>query len=97
MAWDKRGSCLNIFRMINHGRISETFTNYEAKDLLRNGFDVPIGVFQAYEESGSSLNIFRMKNLGRISENFANYEAKDLLSKWVKHDSSRCICESERF
>ncbi|KAF7823805.1 uncharacterized protein G2W53_021949 [Senna tora] len=30
----ERGSCLNIFWMINHGRISETFTNYEAKDLF---------------------------------------------------------------
>ncbi|KAF7839203.1 uncharacterized protein G2W53_007685 [Senna tora] len=35
MAWEERGSCLNIFRMINRSRISETFTNYEAKDLLR--------------------------------------------------------------
>ncbi|KAF7835010.1 uncharacterized protein G2W53_009869 [Senna tora] len=34
-AWEERGSCLNIFWMINHGRILETFTNYEAKDLLR--------------------------------------------------------------
>ncbi|KAF7835136.1 uncharacterized protein G2W53_009995 [Senna tora] len=36
LAWEERGSCLNIFRMTNHGRISETYTNYEAKDLLRN-------------------------------------------------------------
>ncbi|KAF7802548.1 uncharacterized protein G2W53_041659 [Senna tora] len=35
MAWEERGSCLNIFRMTNRGRVSETFTNYEAKDLLR--------------------------------------------------------------
>ncbi|KAF7822533.1 uncharacterized protein G2W53_020677 [Senna tora] len=35
LAWEERGSCLNIFRTRNHGRISETFTNYEAKDLLR--------------------------------------------------------------
>ncbi|KAF7820994.1 uncharacterized protein G2W53_026449 [Senna tora] len=35
MAWEERGSCLNIFRKTNHGRISETFTNYEAKHLLR--------------------------------------------------------------
>ncbi|KAF7835025.1 Transposon Ty3-I Gag-Pol polyprotein [Senna tora] len=33
--WEERGSCLNIFQMTNHGRISETFTIYEAKDLLR--------------------------------------------------------------
>ncbi|KAF7835459.1 uncharacterized protein G2W53_010318 [Senna tora] len=35
-AWEERGTCLNIFRTTNRGRISETFTNYEAKDLLRN-------------------------------------------------------------
>ncbi|KAF7835139.1 uncharacterized protein G2W53_009998 [Senna tora] len=35
LAWEERGSCLNIFRTTNRGRISETFTNYEAKDLLR--------------------------------------------------------------
>ncbi|KAF7835445.1 uncharacterized protein G2W53_010304 [Senna tora] len=34
MAWEERGSCLNIFRTTNRGRISETFTNYDAKDLL---------------------------------------------------------------
>ncbi|KAF7834996.1 uncharacterized protein G2W53_009855 [Senna tora] len=35
LAWEERGSCLNIFRTKNRGQISETFTNYEAKDLLR--------------------------------------------------------------
>ncbi|KAF7834974.1 uncharacterized protein G2W53_009833 [Senna tora] len=35
LAWEERGSCLNIFRATNRGRISETFTNYEAKDTLR--------------------------------------------------------------
>ncbi|KAF7800604.1 uncharacterized protein G2W53_044973 [Senna tora] len=35
LAWEERGSCPNIFRTTNRGRISETFTNYEAKDLLR--------------------------------------------------------------
>ncbi|KAF7812696.1 uncharacterized protein G2W53_033672 [Senna tora] len=35
LAWEERGSRLNIFRTTNHGQISETFTNYEAKDLLR--------------------------------------------------------------
>ncbi|KAF7820789.1 uncharacterized protein G2W53_026244 [Senna tora] len=34
MPWEERGSCLNIFRTKNRGRISKTFTNYEAKDLL---------------------------------------------------------------
>ncbi|KAF7802512.1 uncharacterized protein G2W53_041623 [Senna tora] len=95
LAWEERGSCLNIFRKKNHGRISENFTNYEAKDLLRNesntsvrvvfanrsGFDVPIGVVLAWEERGSCLNIFWTTNRGRISETFTNYEAKDLLRK----------------
>ncbi|KAF7832084.1 uncharacterized protein G2W53_014417 [Senna tora] len=92
LAWDKRGSCLNIFRMKNHGLILETFTNYEAKDLLHNesntsvrvvfanrsGFDAPIGVVLAWEERGSCLNIFLITNRSQISETFSNYEAKDV-------------------
>ncbi|KAF7820976.1 uncharacterized protein G2W53_026431 [Senna tora] len=39
MAWEERGSCLNIFRTRNCGRILETFMNYEAKDLLRKNLD----------------------------------------------------------
>ncbi|KAF7835079.1 uncharacterized protein G2W53_009938 [Senna tora] len=35
MAWEECGSCINIFRTTNRDRISETFTNYEAKDLSR--------------------------------------------------------------
>ncbi|KAF7835064.1 uncharacterized protein G2W53_009923 [Senna tora] len=35
MAWEGRGSCLNKYWTTNHGRISETFTNYEANHLLR--------------------------------------------------------------
>ncbi|KAF7802598.1 uncharacterized protein G2W53_041709 [Senna tora] len=90
---EERGSCLNIFRTTNRGRILETFTNYEAKDLLRNesntsvrvvfanrsGFDAPVRVVLAWEEHGSCLNIFRTTNHGQISETFTNYEAKDLL------------------
>ncbi|KAF7802635.1 uncharacterized protein G2W53_041746 [Senna tora] len=93
LAWEERGSCLNIFWTTNRGRISETFMNYEAKDLLRNesntsvrvvfatrsGFDAPIGVVLAWDESGSCHNIFRTTNLGWISETLTNYEAKDLL------------------
>ncbi|KAF7832030.1 uncharacterized protein G2W53_014363 [Senna tora] len=99
MAWEASGSCINIFRMTNRGRISEAFTNYEANDLLRNesntsvhvvfanrsGFDTPIGVVLAWEKRGSCLNIFRMTNHIRISETFTNYEAKDLLLKSVDH------------
>ncbi|KAF7835094.1 uncharacterized protein G2W53_009953 [Senna tora] len=36
MAWEERGSCLNIFRTINRDQISETLRNYDAKDLLRS-------------------------------------------------------------
>ncbi|KAF7807714.1 uncharacterized protein G2W53_039875 [Senna tora] len=39
MAWEERGSCLNIFRMKSRGQISDTFTNYEAKYLLRKSVD----------------------------------------------------------
>ncbi|KAF7834913.1 uncharacterized protein G2W53_009772 [Senna tora] len=35
VAWELRGSCLTIFRTRNRDQISETFTNYETKDLLR--------------------------------------------------------------
>ncbi|KAF7834731.1 uncharacterized protein G2W53_009590 [Senna tora] len=91
-AWEERGSRLHIFQTTNRGRISETFTNYEAKDLFaqvsqtrrfanRSGFDAPIGVIFAWEERGSCLNISRMTNRGRISETFTNYEAKDSLRK----------------
>ncbi|KAF7802487.1 uncharacterized protein G2W53_041598 [Senna tora] len=98
LTWEERGSCLNIFRTTNHGRISETFTNYETKDLLnksntsvrvvfrnRSGFDAPIGVVQAWEERGSCLNLFRTTSRGRISETFMNYVAKHLLRKSVDH------------
>ncbi|KAF7839198.1 uncharacterized protein G2W53_007680 [Senna tora] len=39
LAWEERGSCLNIFQTTNRGGISESFTNYEAKDLLRKSVD----------------------------------------------------------
>ncbi|KAF7812689.1 uncharacterized protein G2W53_033665 [Senna tora] len=82
LAWEERGSCLNVFRTTNRGRISETLTNYKAIDLLRNvsntsvrilfvnqsGFDAPIGVVLAWEERGSCLNILWTTNRGRISE-----------------------------
>ncbi|KAF7820974.1 uncharacterized protein G2W53_026429 [Senna tora] len=35
MAWEERGSCLNIFWTTNRGRISESFSIIEAEDLLR--------------------------------------------------------------
>ncbi|KAF7831964.1 uncharacterized protein G2W53_014297 [Senna tora] len=82
MAWEERGSCLNIFRTRNRGRISETFTNYEAKNFLRkSGFEVPIGFVMAWEDRGPCVNIFWTTNRGRISETFTNYEVKYLLRK----------------
>ncbi|KAF7834962.1 uncharacterized protein G2W53_009821 [Senna tora] len=95
LAREERRSCVNIFRTTNRGQISETFTNYEAKDFLRNesnssvrvvfanrsGFDAPIGVVLPWEERGSCFNIFSKTNRGRISETFTNYTAKDLLRK----------------
>ncbi|KAF7802123.1 uncharacterized protein G2W53_041234 [Senna tora] len=39
MAWKERGSCLNIFRMSNHGWMPEMLTKYETKLLLRKGVD----------------------------------------------------------
>ncbi|KAF7831959.1 uncharacterized protein G2W53_014292 [Senna tora] len=95
LALEERGSCLNVFHTTNRGWISETFTNYEAKDLLRsesntlvrvvfenrNGFDAPIGVVLAWEERGSCLNLFRTANRGRISETYTNYEEKYLSRK----------------
>ncbi|KAF7839082.1 DUF11 domain-containing protein [Senna tora] len=99
LAWEERGSCLNILWMTNRGRISETFTNYEAKDMLRiesntsicvgyanrSGFDAPMRVVLAWEERGSCLNILWTTNHARISKTFTNYEAKDLLHKSVDH------------
>ncbi|KAF7802544.1 uncharacterized protein G2W53_041655 [Senna tora] len=101
LAWEGRGSCLNILRMTNRGRISETFTNNEEKTSCtsesntsvrvvfanRSGFDAPIAVIMAWEERGPCLNIFRMTNCGQITETFRNYEAKDLLCKSIKHST----------
>ncbi|KAF7812665.1 uncharacterized protein G2W53_033641 [Senna tora] len=68
LAREERGSCFNIFRTTNRGRISETFTSYEARLAAqvsqtrrfanRSGFDAPIGDVLAWEERGSCLNIF---------------------------------------
>ncbi|KAF7820991.1 uncharacterized protein G2W53_026446 [Senna tora] len=61
MAWEERGSCLIIFRRTNQGRITETFTNYEAKNLLHK-------VVMLWEERGSCINIFQRRYRSRISE-----------------------------
>ncbi|KAF7835067.1 uncharacterized protein G2W53_009926 [Senna tora] len=102
MAWEERGSYRNIFRTTNLGRISETFTNYEAEHLFRKSdFDAPIGVIMAREGRGSCLNIFWTKNRGRISETFTNFEAKHLLRKNLHELRGKTlvaqVCESRRF
>ncbi|KAF7802547.1 uncharacterized protein G2W53_041658 [Senna tora] len=45
---------------------SESNTSIRVVFAKRSGFDVPIGVFIAWEELGSCLNIFRTKNRGWI-------------------------------
>ncbi|KAF7834989.1 uncharacterized protein G2W53_009848 [Senna tora] len=80
----ERGSCLNIFRTKNLGRISETFTNYEVKDLLRKSVDhvltyferqIAIGSQKPYELRGRRLDA----QVSQTRRNFTNYEAKELL------------------
>ncbi|KAF7812653.1 uncharacterized protein G2W53_033629 [Senna tora] len=96
LAWEERGSCLNIFRMTNHvgsqkpSRITrqQTCSESESNTSIRDGFDAPIGVVFAWKERGSCHNLFRMTNPSRISETFTNYEAKDLLRKSVDHVST---------
>ncbi|KAF7835107.1 uncharacterized protein G2W53_009966 [Senna tora] len=75
------------------GRISETFTNYEANDLLRNESNTRLALYSRtgvvlmlrLESSwhGRSadhvLTYSRRQIAGRISETFTNYDAKDLL------------------
>ncbi|KAF7839204.1 uncharacterized protein G2W53_007686 [Senna tora] len=60
---------------------SEGNTSVRVVFANRSGFDVPIGVFMAWEESGSCLKIFWNTNRGRMSETFTSYAAKDLLRK----------------
>ncbi|KAF7802411.1 uncharacterized protein G2W53_041522 [Senna tora] len=70
MTWEEHGSCLNIFPMRNHGRISETFPKYESKVLLheksrldiRNGHEVRVKIL-----------------IAQILETFTKYESKVLL------------------
>ncbi|KAF7821055.1 uncharacterized protein G2W53_026510 [Senna tora] len=50
MAWEERGSCLNIFQPRNHRRISETFMNYEAKDMLRNRVELMLKLELSWRE-----------------------------------------------
>ncbi|KAF7800465.1 uncharacterized protein G2W53_045107 [Senna tora] len=58
------------------GRISETFTNYEAKDVLRKSVD-------------PCLNIFRTTNRGRISRNLHELRGKRLVAASESNTSVR--------
>ncbi|KAF7835428.1 uncharacterized protein G2W53_010287 [Senna tora] len=68
MAWEERGSYLNVFRTTNRGRITETFTNYDAKDLLHMG----VKHVSSHDKSRSNfknLNELRGKTLvAQVSE-----------------------------
>ncbi|KAF7800462.1 uncharacterized protein G2W53_045104 [Senna tora] len=57
LAWEKRGSCLNILKTTNLGRISETFTNYEAKDLLHKNLHELRGKRRCAIESNTSVRV----------------------------------------
>ncbi|KAF7800461.1 uncharacterized protein G2W53_045103 [Senna tora] len=81
LAWEERGSCLNIFRTTNHGKRLVAQLNQTRHFANGSGFEAPIEVVLACEERGSCLNIFRKTNHGRISETFTNYKAKDLVHK----------------
>ncbi|KAF7835490.1 uncharacterized protein G2W53_010349 [Senna tora] len=86
----ERQSCPNIFRTRNRGRISEMFTKYEPKVLLRkiaksrsdlrNIDKVRVKSLVAQERE-SCLNMFQMINHGRISETLNKSESKFLLRK----------------
>ncbi|KAF7835463.1 uncharacterized protein G2W53_010322 [Senna tora] len=95
-SWEERGSCLNIFRTTSRGRISETFTNYEAKDLLRKWVNkrrfalyLRIGVVLMLQLESSPHG----RSVDHVSatysddksrsdlRTFTNYEAKDLLRR----------------
>ncbi|KAF7820982.1 uncharacterized protein G2W53_026437 [Senna tora] len=83
MAWEERGSSLNIFRTRNRCWISETFTIYEAKHLLRNAFVAPIGVVMASEERGHVLTYSRRQIasswLGRIVDHLLTYSGREIV------------------
>ncbi|KAF7835048.1 uncharacterized protein G2W53_009907 [Senna tora] len=82
MACEERGSCLNIFRMTNRGRILGTFTNYEAKDLLRKNFN---------ELQGKRL-VAQMSETRRfpfVSANRSGFDAPiEVVMAWEERGSS---------
>ncbi|KAF7835140.1 Transposon Ty3-G Gag-Pol polyprotein [Senna tora] len=61
LAWKERGSCLNIFRTTNCGRISESFTNYEAKASLRNRLGMGRSVDHVLTYSGRQIAVGSQK------------------------------------
>ncbi|KAF7835434.1 uncharacterized protein G2W53_010293 [Senna tora] len=83
MAWEECGSCLNIFQTINHGRISETFTNYDEKDMLRKS-PKPLRITRQKTCCASELNT-------SVRVVFANRSGFDALigvvMAWEEHGS----------
>ncbi|KAF7823851.1 uncharacterized protein G2W53_021995 [Senna tora] len=63
MAWEERGSCLNIFRTTNRGRISESFVNYEGKDFLRKSVKHVDSRYAKSQSDLRNLHEFRGKRL----------------------------------
>ncbi|KAF7839201.1 uncharacterized protein G2W53_007683 [Senna tora] len=100
MEWEQRGSCLNIFWMKNHDRISETFTNYEAKDWLRKSVDHVLTYFGRQIAVGSQKpsQIKRQKTCFASESNtsvhvvFANWSGFDapiaVVMAWEEHGSA---------
>ncbi|KAF7835108.1 uncharacterized protein G2W53_009967 [Senna tora] len=70
LAWEERASCLNIFRTTNRGRISETLTNYEAKDLLRKRKVVTVICWESLWHFLISVNLVAVnlsKGIGKVN------------------------------
>ncbi|KAF7812679.1 uncharacterized protein G2W53_033655 [Senna tora] len=65
LAWEDRGSCLNIFWMTNRGRITKTFTNYEAKDLLPNRLGMG-GVWIMSQHISNDKSLSDLRNLHEL-------------------------------
>ncbi|KAF7824076.1 uncharacterized protein G2W53_022220 [Senna tora] len=108
MAWKERESCLIKFGTKNQDQISETFSKYESKVLLRksvrvvfanpSGFDARIGIAMAWKERQSCLNIFWTRNRGCISETFTKYESKvlsrtQISDRFMKYKSKTLVAQ----
>ncbi|KAF7834730.1 uncharacterized protein G2W53_009589 [Senna tora] len=104
LAWEERGSCLNIFRTTNRS-ISETFTNYEAKDLLRNGKRLVAQVsqtrrFELCSRTGVVLMLrFESSWHGRSVDHVLTYSGRKIAvgsqkPSRITRQKTRCASES---